>query len=481
MTINKARLALLIGLAVGCGNVDPKDGNTPPGSLSCADGFCSDPARPFCDQDGAIGGTPDTCIAVACEPRAFETCRGDDAVFCNDAGTNFDVTHCDVACSAATGGCLTCQTDAECTNPTPHCDAAAGSCRACTADSECASGVCLDSGACEDEASIVYAAPSATATSGCTKAAPCSVTAAFAQVTETRDVIKLGGGVYTASSLSPAGARATIHGFGATINGFNPILVNQGQRVTIRGLTAKTTQEIASGISCIADTGVATLELDRVSIQAGLTGIGARGCLLTVDRSTITLNSQFGAGIRAQGSATAPGTIATVRSTRFTGPVGILVGVKSEAHVSNSVFHNVTASAITVVDENGGIGKGDVKFSTFVNSPIACGDGPVVMTFANNIMVGAAGTNVAQGTRCAHDFAVVTPGNVLPPGGTHFFRNVDPKFANAAAGDFHLLAGSPAADIADPTVVIADDFDGVPRPQGTGRDLGAFELKPQGN
>jgi hypothetical protein len=83
-----------------------------------------------------------------------------------------------------------------------------------------------------------------------------------------------------------------------------------------------------------------------------------------------------------------------------------------------------------------------------------------------------------QGTRCTHDFAVVTPAVANPPGRPHFFRNVDPRFANAATGDFHLLAGSPAADVADPTVVISDDFDGLPRPQGNGRDLGAFELKP---
>jgi hypothetical protein len=52
---------------------------------------------------------------------------------------------------------------------------------------------------------------------------------------------------------------------------------------------------------------------------------------------------------------------------------------------------------------------------------------------------------------------------------------MDPKFVNAAGGDFHLMAGSPAIDAADPAVTQTLDFDGVARPQGAGRDMGAFE------
>ncbi len=55
----------------------------------------------------------------------------------------------------------------------------------------------------------------------------------------------------------------------------------------------------------------------------------------------------------------------------------------------------------------------------------------------------------------------------------------DPRFADAANGDYHLLAGSPAidagiaADQALPT-----DLDGSPRVQGAAPDLGAFETPP---
>ncbi|MCD6365038.1 MAG: right-handed parallel beta-helix repeat-containing protein [Planctomycetes bacterium] len=51
-------------------------------------------------------------------------------------------------------------------------------------------------------------------------------------------------------------------------------------------------------------------------------------------------------------------------------------------------------------------------------------------------------------------------------------------FVNAAAHDYHLLAGSAAVDAgADLTAEgVLFDFDGVPRPQGDGYDVGAYEL-----
>jgi hypothetical protein len=66
---------------------------------------------------------------------------------------------------------------------------------------------------------------------------------------------------------------------------------------------------------------------------------------------------------------------------------------------------------------------------------------------------------------------------VTSPGATNLL-NMDPRFVNAAQGDFHLMAGSPAIDAADPTATLSTDYDGVSRPQGAGRDLGAFEYKP---
>jgi len=56
--------------------------------------------------------------------------------------------------------------------------------------------------------------------------------------------------------------------------------------------------------------------------------------------------------------------------------------------------------------------------------------------------------------------------------------SADPQFVDPPAGDFRVRASSPAIDRGSASVkdVVANDFDGVPRPQGTGYDVGAFEF-----
>ncbi len=58
--------------------------------------------------------------------------------------------------------------------------------------------------------------------------------------------------------------------------------------------------------------------------------------------------------------------------------------------------------------------------------------------------------------------------------------NIDeePLFVDAANGDLRLLAGSPCIDMGTLEGVPDVDIDGVPRPQGTGVDMGAYEYIP---
>jgi hypothetical protein len=53
--------------------------------------------------------------------------------------------------------------------------------------------------------------------------------------------------------------------------------------------------------------------------------------------------------------------------------------------------------------------------------------------------------------------------------------NIDPGFVAGAQQDFRLKAGSPAIDAGTALSTVPDDFDGVPRPQGPGFDIGAYE------
>lgn len=128
---------VLVGL-VGC---------TAPNPRVCQDGFCPDPAFPFCDVDGSFEGNSNACISVSCTPMEFASCRGDEEVACNADGSNYEIQTCGLGCDDTLGGCnqcapgtstcngdmlLTCGSDGRATSseacsmgceegPTPHC------------------------------------------------------------------------------------------------------------------------------------------------------------------------------------------------------------------------------------------------------------------------------------------------------------------------------------------------------------------------
>ena len=80
---------------------------TKPNPEACIEGHCSDSTLPFCDVDGSISGTPGTCVSVDCEPGAFKSCSSaTEALVCNDMGTTYDRSHCDLGCDEASG-CIT--------------------------------------------------------------------------------------------------------------------------------------------------------------------------------------------------------------------------------------------------------------------------------------------------------------------------------------------------------------------------------------
>ncbi len=94
-------------------------------AATCSDGACTDPAFPFCDVDGSVGGTAGACISVTCTPGAVAECRGSDALVCSATGDDYTDSPCAFGCDPA-AGCLACTPgQAVCTNGTLDvCDAA---------------------------------------------------------------------------------------------------------------------------------------------------------------------------------------------------------------------------------------------------------------------------------------------------------------------------------------------------------------------
>lgn len=73
--------------------------------------------------------------------------------------------------------------------------------------------------------------------------------------------------------------------------------------------------------------------------------------------------------------------------------------------------------------------------------------------------------------------AVPMMGNTPGPQ-AHELWDVNPMFVDydgGVGGDFHLQPGSPAIDAGADLVEVSEDYDHVPRPQGLGRDIGAYE------
>jgi hypothetical protein len=86
------------------------------------------------------------------------------------------------------------------------------------------------------------------------------------------------------------------------------------------------------------------------------------------------------------------------------------------------------------------------------------------LTIRNNILY-------AYGNAGISDFGLAQKSNNL--------IGINPAFVNAAGGDFHLSAESPARDRGMELGSVSTDIEGVPRPQGSGLDIGAYEYRVQ--
>lgn len=123
------------------------------------------------------------------------------------------------------------------------------------------------------------------------------------------------------------------------------------------------------------------------------------------------------------------------------------------------------------------------------NTIVASGKAGMVLDGATNVIVtnNVSAWNAEQGIRtggggCQGCWADL---NVLYGNASSYYLptpltvqqtiTADPRFVDRAGGNYHLLAGSPAIDVARSDYSRPFDFDGRSRPQGPSPDIGAYE------
>ncbi len=381
-----------------------------------------------------------------------------------------------------------CASNGECSTPTPVCDvtgsmscvqclpsAAAAcvaatpvcgddhACRACEAHDECASGACLPDGSCAAETNVAYVGPAGSDNPSCSRAQPC--TKLTRGLATSRLYVKLSG-------TTDDGATVAIDNQDVTLladAGAKLVRTSNGIVLEVRGTSNVTIYDLeisggsgAQGIGISLPTGnTATLSLVRAAIKQNAGGgIVASAGTLRSSRSSVLLNA--GGGI-------------SLSSANF----DLTNNVIASNGGSGSTFGGLKIDNIT------GSGTRRLDFNTIaanqapatVNTGISCGTVLAPLTFSNNIIYGnlvaSGGKQLGGSIMCSATYSDIGPD--ASPGMGNI--NIDPMFANAAQQDFHLKAGSPAKDAADPASTLPHDIDGDPRPQGPGRDVGADELR----
>lgn len=257
-----------------------------------------------------------------------------------------------------------------------------------------------------------------------------------------------GGGLHNASG-SPtivnntfAGNYAEQDGGGMLNQSGSPII--RGNRFTDNAASGRTAYGYGGGLCSHAGSPIIDGNLFARNAIAGMYGPGRGGGVYDAGANTLIQNNVFwGNTARGPGGGLFTFGDATIRNNTFSGNTidstffagGGLASGSGAPMIANNIFaHNVAP-------RDGGL-------SVEGGSPIADHN-----AWWHNS--GGAYGGISAGP---HDLAV------------------DPRFVDAATGDFHLAAGSPLIDAGDPAACAPTDFDGEGRPQGAGVDIGADEF-----
>lgn len=437
-----------------------KDNKLEPGEpMPCAaDGECTEAGKAVCDL------TPDMPVCVQCTPEKASACTG----------------------------------------TTPVCGADSKACRGCAAHAECPSLACEGAGSCADMAKVLYAAPNGMGMA-CSKDMPCTLSEALGKVTATQSLVKLSGGIFM-TNINLDGSQRDLSTFTITVlaepgtkllalAAGTPVLRLRNAAkmamydVEFGGATAETVKlESAGALTLtrgkVVGTGATVaVAMDNATLtlqQSEISGGTAQGLLVEKAASRVTIEQSQISGSQGPGIEVLDGELVLSRSlVRANVGGGVVVnGMNRKVTITNNfIVKNNGAGGISALQVSA---DSKIDFNTIADNlggtssssagGVICDRATLNLTgnlvFRNS---GGPSGNVQEFGDCTYNGSLLLLGTA--PIAEH------PKFLSLT--DYHLAADSPATvvNVAGVTCSGAVDYDGEPRPQGTGCELGADEIK----
>ncbi len=155
--------------------------------------------------------------------------------------------------------------------------------------------------------------------------------------------------------------------------------------------------------------------------------------------------------------------------------VGIRIPSYNDGTVSN--LNNIKIINNDIYDNGRATGGGGILIgqypNTYINDLVVRNN---IISRNSNYQIASNSTDSNIDHNIDHNMIDVFTGRSDEIHGNYYIEG-DPQFVNPASGDFHLRNTSPAIDKGSPDGAPNVDFEGNPRPQGAGYDIGAFEYE----